>query len=155
LIKSYLDIVIKTFIRRECSVNSINLFIKRRCEMAKNSKKLIGAWAFLIGVLVALVVGVVGDSLSSGLQIWVLGILVLAGILVGILNVNAKETSGFLLAALALVIVSFMGGSVIDSLGTVNIIGPILKNILLYLLVLFVPTTIIVALKSVFEIAKD
>ena len=123
--------------------------------MAKNSKKLIGAWAFLIGVLVALVVGVVGDSLSSGLQIWVLGILVLAGILVGILNVNAKETSGFLLAALALVIVSFMGGSVIDSLGTVNIIGPILKNILLYLLVLFVPTTIIVALKSVFEIAKD
>ena len=123
--------------------------------MAKNSKKLIGAWAFLIGVLVALVVGVVGDCLSSGLQIWVLGFLVLAGILVGILNVNAKETSGFLLAALALVIVSFMGGSVIDSLGTVNIIGPILKNILLYLLVLFVPTTIIVALKSVFEIAKD
>lgn len=123
--------------------------------MAKNSKKLIGAWAFLIGVLVALVVGVVEDSLSSGLQVWVLGILVLAGILVGILNVNSKETSGFLLAALALVIVSFMGGSVIDSLGTVNIIGPMLKNILLYLLVLFVPTTIIVALKSVFEIARD
>jgi hypothetical protein len=124
-------------------------------EMAKNSKKLIGAWAFLVGVLVAVVVGVIGDSLSSGLQIWVLGILVLAGILVGILNVNAKETSGFLLAALALVIVSFMGGNVIDSFGTVKIIGPMLKNILLYLLVLFVPTTIIVALKSVFEIARD
>ncbi|MFA5259228.1 MAG: hypothetical protein WC979_07195 [Candidatus Pacearchaeota archaeon] len=123
--------------------------------MAKNSKKLIGAWAFLIGVLVAVVVGVIGDSLSSGLQVWVLGILVLAGILVGILNVNAKETSGFLLAALALVIVSFMGGNVIDSFGTVKIIGPMLKNILLYLLVLFVPTTIIVALKSVFEIARD
>ena len=123
--------------------------------MAKNSKKLIGAWAFLIGVLVALVVGVIGDSLPAELQVWVLGVLVLAGILVGLLNVNAKETSGFLLAALALVIVSFMGGNVIDSFGSVSIIGPMLKNILLYLLVLFVPTTIIVALKSVFEIARD
>jgi hypothetical protein len=123
--------------------------------MAKNSKKLVGAWAFLIGVLVALIVGVIGDSLPSSLQIWVLGVLVLAGILVGLLNVNAKETSGFLLAALALVIVSFMGGNVIDSFGTVKVIGPMLKNILLYLLVLFVPTTIIVALKSVFEIARD
>lgn len=123
--------------------------------MAKNSKKLIGAWAFLIGVLVALVVGVIGDSLPSELQIWVLGVLVVAGILVGILNVNAKESSGFLFAALALVIVSFMGGNVIDSFGSVKIIGPMLKNILLYLLVLFVPTTIIVALKSVFEIARD
>jgi len=123
--------------------------------MAKNSKRLVGAWAFLIGVLVALVVGVIGDSLPSELQIWVLGLLVLAGILVGLLNVNAKETSGFLLAALALVIVSFMGGNVIDSFGSVSIIGPMLKNILLYLLVLFVPTTIIVALKSVFEIARD
>jgi hypothetical protein len=123
--------------------------------MAKNSKKLLGAWAFLIGVLVALIVGVIGDSLPSSLQIWVLSVLVLAGILVGLLNVNAKETSGFLLAALALVIVSFMGGNVIDSFGTVKVIGPMLKNILLYLLVLFVPTTIIVALKSVFEIARD
>ena len=123
--------------------------------MAKNSKKLIGAWAFLIGVLVALVVGIVGDSLPAGLQVWVLGTLVIAGVLVGILNVNAKESSGFLLAALALVIVSFMGSNVIDSFGSVKIIGPMLKNILLYLLVLFVPTTIIVALKSVFEIAKD
>lgn len=123
--------------------------------MAKNSKKLLGAWAFLIGVLVALIVGVIGDSLPPQLQIWVLGVLVLAGILVGLLNVNAKETSGFLLAALALVIVSFMGGNVIDSFGTVKVIGPMLKNILLYLLVLFVPTTIIVALKSVFEIARD
>jgi len=133
----------------------LDYLLKGGEEMAKNSKKLIGAWAFLVGVLVAVVVGVIGDSLSSGLQIWVLGILVLAGILVGILNVNAKETSGFLLAALALVIVSFMGGNVIDSFGTVKIIGPMLKNILLYLLVLFVPTTIIVALKSVFEIARD
>ena len=123
--------------------------------MAKNSKKLIGAWAFLIGVLIALIVGVIGDSLPSNLQIWVLGVLVLAGILVGLLNVNTKETAGFLLAALALVIVSFMGGNVIDSFGTVKYIGPMLKNILLYLLVLFVPTTIIVALKSVFEIARD
>ena len=123
--------------------------------MAKNSKRLVGAWAFLIGVLVALVVGVIGDSLPAELQVWVLGVLVLAGILVGLLNVNAKETSGFLLAALALVIVSFMGGNVIDSFGSVSIIGPMLKNILLYLLVLFVPTTIIVALKSVFEIARD
>jgi hypothetical protein len=127
--------------------------------MAKNSKKLVGAWAFLIGVLIALVFGIIGDSIRPDLQVWVLAILVLAGILVGLLNVNSKETSGFLLAALALVIVSFMGSGVIDSFGSFKIfeleIGTMLRYILQYLLVLFVPTTIIVALKSVFEIARD
>jgi hypothetical protein len=67
---------------------------------------------------------------------------------VGFLNITTTESSKFLLAALALVIVSFMGQLVLS-------IIPQLGRILSALLILFVPATIIVALKIVFEVSKD
>jgi len=122
--------------------------------MAKgNLGAVVGAWAFLIGVLLAVVLGIFSAQLSNAYNA-ILGLLVVAGILVGLLNIRNKDTSRFLLAALALVIVSYMGDNAISALGAVALIGPILSNILSALLVLFIPTTIIVALKSVFEIAR-
>lgn len=115
--------------------------------MAKKGKqkRSLGAWAFLIGVVLALILGLFDVTGATGDMIVIA--LILIGIVVGLLNVGGEETSGFLLAALALVIASSLGGSVITI--------PILNNILSAILILFVPTTIIVALKSVYEIAKD
>ena len=122
--------------------------------MAKGSLgSMVGAWAFLIGVLLAVILGIFSSQLSSAYNA-ILGLLVIAGILVGLLNIGSKESSKFLLAALALVIVSYMGDNAISALGAVALIGPILSDILSALLVLFVPATIIVALKTVFSIAK-
>ena len=104
---------------------------------------LIGAWAFLIGVILAVIIGLF--SLESNLA---LGILVVLGVIVGVLNVGDEDVKSFLLAGAVLVIVSYMGASV---LGAIPILGSILNS----LLVLFVPATIIVALKAVFSIAKS
>ena len=73
---------------------------------------------------------------------------VVLGIIIGLLNIVAKESSKFLLAALALVIVSFMGQSYLS-------IIPAVGAILNLLLVMFVPATIIVALKTVFDVSKN
>ena len=120
--------------------------------MAKGKISSIGAWAFLIGVILALVIGLFGTNMNAPIQNAAVALLVIAGILVGLLNVSGKETYSFLLASLALVIISFTGTNILGGLGD---FGRILSNILTYLLVLFVPTTIVVALKSVFVIAKD
>jgi len=111
--------------------------------MAKKGN-LIGAWAFLIGVILAIVVGLLGLGATEGM--WAL-ILVVLGIIIGLLNIGGTELKEFLLAGTALVIVSAFGGQVL--LG-VAYVGDILQA----LVVLFVPATIIVALKAVFALAR-
>ena len=77
------------------------------------------------------------------------------GIIVGLFNIGSEESSKFMLAGTVLVIVSYMG-NVALTVGLGNVpLGTILAGILNALVILFVPTTIIVALKSIFELAKD
>lgn len=114
--------------------------------MAKASKNVLGAWAFLIGVILALVVGVIPslDATSGTLAI----ALVLLGIVIGLLNVGGAELKEFMIAGTALVIVSGFGGQ--SYLGILPYVGDILQA----LIVLFVPATVIVTLKVVFALAK-
>ena len=101
-----------------------------------------GSWAFLIGVILAVIFGAFGS-----LDTWVLWVLVIAGIIVGLMNITDEEVSPFLMSSIALIIASAFGGAVLDLL-------PLLGGILNALLVLFVPATIIVAVKHVFSFAK-
>ncbi|MEK6848382.1 MAG: hypothetical protein AABX65_02005, partial [Nanoarchaeota archaeon] len=97
--------------------------------MAKKGKSL-GAWAFLIGVLLAIILGLFNTQLGN--VAWISVVLVVLGLLVGLLNLGSGEAKDFLLAALALVIVSNLGGEAL------NILAPI-KNVLDALLTLVVP----------------
>lgn len=110
-------------------------------------KNLLGAWAFLIGVILAVIFGLFFDLTVA----WVGWVLVIIGLIVGLLNIADKEVSPFLIAAAILVIVSYFGGAVFD---IVKVGALSLANVLKSLLMLFVPATIIVALKSVFSMAK-
>jgi len=124
-------------------------------KVESSMMKKIGAWAFVIGVILAIILGIFSTQLVDVRQ-HILGLLVIAGTLIGILNIHHRESGKFLIAALSLVIVSYMGGaSMAVILENVAIVGPALINILNALLVLFIPTTIIVALKSLFEISKN
>ncbi len=111
---------------------------------SKNKGNLVGAWAFLIGVILAVIIGLIGTEVSTV----ILGLLVILGLIVGILNVGDKDVNTFLIAAAVLVIVSWMGS---DALGVISVLGKILNA----LLVMFIPATVIVALKAVFAIAKS
>ena len=112
--------------------------------MPKAKGNIVGAWAFLIGVILAVVLGIIGTEVTAGL--WAI-ILVVLGIIIGLLNVGGSELKEFLLAGTALVIVSALGE---QTLMEVDYVGSILRA----LVILFVPATIVIALKAVFALAK-
>lgn len=108
---------------------------------AKN-KSSIGSWAFLIGLIIAVIVGFFGSvGVTTG---W---ILVILGLIVGLLNIAEKEVQNYLIAGTVLVILSSFGSNVFAA------VSP-LDTVLTALLFLFVPSTVIVALKYVFTLAR-
>lgn len=124
----------------------------------KSQENTVGAWAFLIGVILAVIIGLSTTLLSiPALSIYskqVYAILVLLGIIVGFMNVAGRDSQTFLIAGTVLVIVSRFGmDSVTGSLIGIGI-GDAVSSMFGALLALFVPATIIVALKTVFSIAK-
>lgn len=119
----------------------------------RSRENLFGAWAFLIGTILAFVVGIFFRSDISPLM---LGILALMGIIIGVF-VSERAVQTFLLASVSLVIVSYAGvsGLVLTAAFAGIDIGRIISSILGALLVLFVPATIIVALKTMFSVAGE
>jgi len=117
--------------------------------MAKKLGSIIGSWAFLVGIVLAILAGVLSglkvvELTDSGVMI----ALVVIGLIVGLFNITGKETTPFLLSGTCLIIVSFFGINVLAVI-------PLLSSILIALLAIFVPTTIIVAIKNVFGLAKN
>ena len=117
--------------------------------MAKNKKggNKIGSWAFLIGVILAALFGII-TAIGGGIGSGIVYVLVVLGIVIGLLNIADEETSPFLLSGTVLVIVSALGQNVTSG-------APVFEGILNALIMLFVPATIIVALKNVFALAKN
>ena len=117
----------------------------------KSRENLIGAWAFLFGIILAVVGLFAGENTSP----IILGILAILGLVVGF-SVSEKNVQTFLFASVSLVIVSFAGmqGLVLSAAVMGISIGKIVASILGTLLVLFVPAAIIVSLKTVFSIAS-
>ncbi len=121
--------------------------------MVKSKENLLGAYAFLIGVIFSIFVGLLQDSLGAEASNSPYAILVILGVFVGSLNVGDKESLTFLLVSTVLVVVAGQGQSALIYLSSIPVIA-LLNSILNALLILFIPATIIVALKTVFSIAK-
>ncbi|MFH1211848.1 MAG: hypothetical protein V1659_02865 [Candidatus Woesearchaeota archaeon] len=109
----------------------------------------LGAWAFLIGVVLAVVLALILAIFmpNAGFPIWAAWVLFIIGLIVGLLNISDREVMPFLTAGLVLVLVSFFGASMFQMI-------PFVSMLLHGMLLLFVPATVIVALKSVFALAK-
>ena len=112
--------------------------------MPKGKSNLVGAWAFLIGIILAIIFAFFD---VSGLW-WIGWVMFVLGLIIGFLNIADSEAQPFLMAGVVLVIVASLGSSAFSSLAY---IPALLKNIL----ALFVPATIVVAIKSVFAMAHD
>jgi len=108
----------------------------------RSSGSALGGWAFLIGVILAVVFGFMGDLTTA--MLW---ILVLIGLVVGFLNISDKEVEAFLMSGAILIIASAFGG------GALSVI-PVVDRILGALMVIFVPAVIIVAVMHVFSMAR-
>jgi hypothetical protein len=118
--------------------------------MAKKSLgNLIGGLAFLLGIILAFVAGILsGFDLVKIDASAVTLTLVIIGIIIGLLNITAKESTPFLFSGLALIISSVFGTSVMATLRGAN-------DILISLLAIFIPATIIVAVKNVLSLARN
>ena len=101
----------------------------------------IGKWAFVIGLVIAVLAGL---FYQPDWAIWVLAIL---GVIVGLLNVTAEDTRGFLLAAIALTLSA-------TALNTIPLIGTALSLILPFVVAFVAGATIVVAFKELFQTAR-
>jgi len=117
---------------------------------------LIGKVAFVVGVLIAVVGGIWGGK-SIPEKEWVIWILLIAGIIIGLLNVTAKEGATVLAAAVALIILGIWGAvggfdpvaEYVSQMLAENVIGVVYCFALL-----MAPAAIIVAVKAVISTAK-
>jgi|APSaa5957512622_1039677.scaffolds.fasta_scaffold316284_1 hypothetical protein len=107
----------------------------------------LGSWSFLIGIVLAVILGLGFGKDYADTLVWVVFVL---GLLVGLLNITDKEVSAFLTSGTILVLVAYLGGEV----GVFKDLVPMIGNILNAILTLFVPATIIVALKAAFVLAE-
>ena len=109
--------------------------------MAKGN--MIGRWAFLIGVILAIILALVGDLSPN----WT-AVLVVIGLIIGLLNVADGEVHQFLLSGAVLIIAAGLGRDVMSAVTAAT-------SILDALLAIFVPAPISVAVKNVFSIARN
>lgn len=112
----------------------------------KKSHNWIGSIAFLAGVLLAAVFALIIPSGPT--YDWIVWLLVIIGVIVGLLNIAVEEIQPFLFAGTIFVIVAALGK---DAFGNIGFVLQFLKN----LLTLFVPATLIVALRSIWSLGRE
>ena len=108
----------------------------------------LGHYAFIIGVIIAIVAGIFERAIKPETATL---ILVVLGIIVGFMNVSAKETTSFLVAAIALLIAGTANVDIISVAGLGGILSAILSNIAVFV----APAAIVVAVRTVFALAEE
>jgi len=105
----------------------------------------IGEWAFLAGVMIALLLGLFKGEVTGTFAT----VLVVLGIIVGILNIAEKETTPYLIATIALLVAGSTGLGTLPFADKVNL-SAMLQNIVLFV----APAAVIVALKTIVTLGK-
>ncbi len=103
-------------------------------------------YAFFVGLLIAIVAGLFRTVVGPEVLVTTLVIL---GFLVGLFNLTAKETTPFLVAAIALMLAGIV------NLGLIPGVGLYLRSILSNIVVFVVPGAILVGMKAIWKLASD
>lgn len=100
----------------------------------------VGHWVFIVGIILAILAG-----FSQVPQLAV--ILFILGLIVGLLNVTEAESTSFLVAVIALLLIGVAG---LQVGGLTPVVAPILSNFLAFV----AAAGLVVALKQVIVVAK-
>ena len=106
--------------------------------------RLIGFLAFIVGLIIAVVAGIVAPQNTA-----IIIILIILGLIIGLLNITAKETMLFLVATIALMVV----GRVFSSL-TLLSVGKYLDQMLSLVATLMAPAAVVAAIKTLWTVGK-
>ena len=138
--------------------------------MAKDMYTKIGSWAFLIGVIIALIIGLyTAYTMETETETmflmtetggWVAWLLAILGAIVGILafigkgTITAKEGPAFLTAGIALLV---MAGAFYGWTGYIEgpWIGPLLAGLSMCLAIFVAPAVGLLAIKAIWKMGKD
>jgi len=119
----------------------------------------IGKYAFTVFVVLAIIMGLVTgymkwqemDAYADTIA-WVTLIMLILGVIVGLTMITAKEVTPFLIAAIALAVIS---GGVFEPLGTIHaLLGDWATDIVNLIVAFVAPAAVILAIKSVWALAK-
>ena len=105
-------------------------------------REMIGKWAFIVGLVISVIAGLVNIG-ATGLA-W----LVALGIIAGLVNVTSKEVTGFLIATIALMMVGSVGLNL-------PAVGSFVTSIVSAFTAFVAGAAFIVAVKEVFAITKN
>jgi len=115
-----------------------------------NVASMIGFWAFIIGLIIALAVGIMAAlGTAEAIMPATIIVLIILGLLIGFLNITAKEILLFLVATIALIVV----GGVFAPLTTFSV-GKILDAVLALVATLMAPAAIVAAIKALWAVGK-
>ncbi|KYK32037.1 MAG: hypothetical protein AYK22_00310 [Thermoplasmatales archaeon SG8-52-3] len=140
--------------------------------MAKDIYTKIGSWAFLIGVLIAILVGlytaftiesegsVINSFIFTETGGWVIWVLVIIGAIVGILSfigkgtITSKEGPTFLMAGIALLVMAGTFWGWTDAI-TGPWIGALFAGISICLAIFVAPIIGLLSIKAIWEMGRE
>lgn len=106
----------------------------------------IAHYTFFVGLLIAIITGLFRNLLEPQVLVTTL---VLLGLVVGLFNLTAKETTPFLIASIALMLAGIV------NLGLIPGVGIYLRSILSNIVVFVVPGAIILGMKAIWKLAEN
>jgi len=115
-----------------------------------NVAGMIGFWAFILGLAIAVAFGIMAAlGMGAAFMPAVIIILIILGLIVGLLNITAKEILLFLVATIALIV----AGGVFAPLNALSI-GAMLDGILTLVATLMAPAAIVAAIKALWAVGR-
>lgn len=116
---------------------------KQAVDMSK-----LGQYAFILGIVIAIVFPLLPAEWLAGYTTLVIWIMVVLGVIVGLLNITAKEVNSFLIAAVALVIATSISAQ------SLSLIWVPLRDMLWNVMVFVSIAAVIVSIKAVIALAE-
>ena len=114
----------------------------------------IGKYAFVVGVILAIILGLVSAEGLGSARGWLWSILVVLGLVVGLMNVSGKDVKEFLWIVAALVVVAYAANTQIAALANVELIGVYISGVFNSIMAFIVPAAVVAALKAAWNLAK-
>ena len=112
----------------------------------------IGNWAFILGVIIAIISGIAGGAVTDYAG-WIVLALVILGLIVGFLNISQKEVNDFLIAAIALMAVG-TAAQLVSIDRVIPLLGTVIQSMVGYVAVFVAPAALVVSLKAIYNLAS-
>ncbi len=126
----------------------------------ENMLKTIGSWLFLIGILIAVIVGIiVGANWYTDTSLFIAAILAVLGFIVGVLSffamgsITHERVPTFLIAALTLVGIGALSST--WTFGSWGGLEPFFRNITQYIAVFAAPAAGLLAIRAIWDAGKS